>query len=88
MQSTPSSAYVVTVVPATPTEATPTTAADLLIGAASMAGTMLAVALVLGVVLGGMRLGYRKYFPQGEDHMPPVSPYEPDSRHRPLPPPQ
>jgi hypothetical protein len=88
VQSTLSRPYVVSVVPATPTEATPTTAADLLIGAASMAGVMLAVALVLGAVLGGVRLGYRKFFPPGEDHMPPVSPYEPDVRHPSQPPPQ
>ena len=79
MQSSTSRPYIVTVVPETPKEATPTTVSDLLFGAASMAGVMLAVALVLGVVFGGVRLAIRRYFPSQQDHMPPVSPFEPDS---------
>ena len=79
MQSSLSRPYVVTVVPETPTEATPATVTDVLIGAASMAGVMLGIALVLGVVFGGVRLAIRRYFPSHQDHMPPVSPYEPDS---------
>ncbi len=79
MQSSLSRPYVVTVIPATPTEATPTTVSDLLIGAVSMAGVMLGIALVLGVVFGGVRLAIRRYFPSQQDHMPPVSPFEPDS---------
>ena len=59
MQSSTSRPYIVTVVPETPTEATPTTVSDLLLGAASMAGVMLGIALLLGVVFGGVRLAIR-----------------------------
>jgi hypothetical protein len=79
VQSSLSRPYIVTVVPEAPTEATPTTVSDLLVGAVSMAGFMLGVALVLGVVFGGVRLAIRRYFPSHQDHMPPVSPFEPDS---------
>lgn len=88
MQSSLSRPYVVTVIPATPTEARPTTVADLLIGAVSMAGLMLGVALVLGLAFGGLRLALKRYFPSGSDHMPPVSPFEPDSTTPPSPPAQ
>jgi hypothetical protein len=79
LQSSLSRPYVVTVIPAAPTEARTTTVSDLLIGSVSMAGLMLGVALVLGVVFGGIRLALKRYFPSGGDHMPPVSPFEPDS---------
>jgi hypothetical protein len=79
VQSSLSRPYVVTVVPATPTEVEPTTVTEVLLGAVSMAGVMLGIALVLGVVFGGVRLAFRRYFPSQQDHMPPVSPYEPDS---------
>lgn len=88
MQSSLSRPYVVTVIPDTPTEAQQTTAADLLIGAVSMAGLLLSVALVLGLVFGGIRLAIRRFFPAGGDHMPPVSPFEPDSTSRPSSPPR
>lgn len=83
MQSSLSRPYVVTVIPETPTEAKPTTVSDLLIGSASMAGVMLGVALVLGVVFGGVRLALRRYYPTRQDHMPPVSPFEPESTNPP-----
>ena len=88
MQSSLSRPYVVTVIPATPAEAQPTTVSELLLGAVSMAGLMLGVALVLGVVFGGLRLAFRRYFPGGGDHMPPVSPYEPESMPPPSSPPR
>jgi hypothetical protein len=87
VQSPPESRpYVVTVIPATPTEARTTTVSDLLIGAVSLAAVLIGVALVLGVVFGGLRLAFRKYFPSRDDHMPPVSPFEPDSTRPPTPP--
>lgn len=86
MQSSVSRPYVVTVIPATPNEATPTTVSDLLIGTVSMVGLMLAVALVLGAALGGIRLAIRKYFRTEADHMPTISPLGPDSTLPPPPP--
>lgn len=88
MQSTPSQSYVVTVVPATPTEAKQTSVSDLLIGSVSMAGALLAVALVLGLAVGGIRVALRRLSPPGSDQMPPVSPFNPDSRLPPPSPPQ
>lgn len=79
MQSSLSRPYVVTVIPDTPAEATQTTVADLLVGSLSLAAVLLAVALVLGIVFGGLRVGYLKVFSRQPDHMPPVSPYEPES---------
>jgi hypothetical protein len=70
---------VVTVIPATPTETRATTVSDLLIGAVSLAGVFLGVALVLGAAFGGLRVAFKRYFPSHSDQMPPVSPYEPDS---------
>jgi hypothetical protein len=73
--------YIVTVVPDTPAEARSTTVSDVLIGSVGLAGLMLGVALVLGVVFGGLRLAVRRYFPSGEQ--PPITSYEPDSRQPP-----
>jgi hypothetical protein len=88
VQSAPSRPFVVTVIPAEPTEATPTTVSDLLVGAVSMAGLMLGVALVLGVIFGGLRLAFNRRFASQPDHMPPVSPFEPDPTIPPSSPPQ
>jgi len=82
-QSPTTRPYVVTVIPDTPTETTPTTVVDVLIGSVSMAAVLLCVALVLGVVFGGLRVGYQKLFGSKPDHMPAVSPYD---RARPQPP--
>lgn len=79
MQSSLQRPYVVTVIPDTPAEAQQTTVSDLLIGSVSMAGLMLGVALVLGLVFGGLRLAFKHHFSSGDDHMPPISPFEPDS---------
>ena len=79
MQSSLSRPYVVSVIPDTPAETTQTTVADLLIGSVSLAAVLLAVALVLGLVFGGLRVGYLRLFPKQPDHMPPVSPFEPGS---------
>ena len=73
MQSTLSRPYVVTVIPETPREATPVTVSDLLLGSVGMAGVMLSVALVLGLVLAGVRIAIRRAFPQVADHMPSVN---------------
>ena len=88
MQSSLSRPYVVTVVPATPAEAQQSSVGDLLIGALSMAALLLAVALVLGVVFGGVRVAFRRYFPSDRDRMPPVNPFEPGSTHPPSSPPR
>ncbi|MFO7301324.1 MAG: hypothetical protein DIU54_002810 [Acidobacteriota bacterium] len=76
MQSSLSRPYVVSVIPDTPVEAEQITVADLLIGSVSMAGVLLAVALVLGLVFGVLRVGYLKLFTREPDHMPPVSPFD------------
>lgn len=78
MQSTLSRPYVVTIVPETPPETAQTTVADVLMGSIATAGAMIAVALILGLVFGGIRLAFRKYFPPRADHMPPISPFEPE----------
>ncbi len=78
MQSAPSRPYVVTVIPAAPVEAKTTTVSHILVGSVSMAGLMLGLALILGVVFGGLRLAFRRRFQAQPDRMPPVSPYEPD----------
>jgi hypothetical protein len=80
--------YVVTVIPATPTETRTVTVTDLLVGSVSLALVMVGVALVLGVAFGGVRLFYKRRFQAQGDHMPPVSPYEPDSTVPPSSPPQ
>jgi hypothetical protein len=83
VQSPQERPFVVTVIPDRPAEAKVTTVSDLLIGAVGLAGLMLAFALILGVVFGGLRLALRRSFPSGSDHMPPVRPYDPDSTHPP-----
>jgi hypothetical protein len=79
----PSNAYVVTVIPDTPAEAINTTVTDLLMGVISMTAVMLMVALVLGVMLAGVRVALRRLFPPAADHMPGIKPYDSES---PLPP--
>lgn len=77
MQSSLSRPYVVTVIPEKPTEAKVTTVSDLLIGSVSMAALLLGVALVLGVVFGGIRVALKRLRPSGPDHLPSVNPYDP-----------
>ncbi len=77
MQSSISRPYVVTVIPDRPTETKVTTVSDVLIGSVSMAGVLLAVALVLGVVFGGIRVALKRLRPAGPDHLPSVNPYDP-----------
>ena len=88
MQSSLQRPYVVTVIPDTPAEAQEVTVSDLLIGSVSMAGVMLGVALVLGLVFGGIRLAFKRRFSSGDDHMPPISPFEPESTLPPSSPPR
>jgi hypothetical protein len=86
VQSSLQRPYVVTVIPDTPAEATPTTVGDLLVGSVSLAAVLLGVALVLGIVFGGLRVAAKKLFPSRDSHMPPVSPFAPDSTLPPSPP--
>jgi hypothetical protein len=88
VQSSLSRPFVVTVIPATPVEAQQTTVSDVLVGAVSMAGLMLVVALALGVVFGGARVMFKRRYQHGGNHMPPVSPFEPDSTLPPSSPPR
>lgn len=88
MQSPSPPPYIVTVIPETPTEATDATVADLLIGVASITGLMLAAALVLGAVLAGIRVAWRRAFPPVTDHMPPVSQLKSESTLPPSSPPR
>ena len=77
MQSPPQRPYVVTVIPERPVEAKVTTVSDLLIGSVSMTTLMLGVALVLGVVFGGIRVALKRLRASGPDHLPSVNPYDP-----------
>lgn len=79
VQAQPSNSYLVTIVPATPTEATGMTVTDLFLGSFGMAGLMVLLALVLGVVLAGVRVVLRRFVPPTTDHMPRLSAMEPDS---------
>ena len=72
-QSPTTRPYVVTVIPDTPTETTPTTVVDVLIGSVSMAAVLLCVALVLGVVFGGLRVGYQKWFGSKQSRSVPIA---------------
>lgn len=88
MQSTSPRPFVVTVVPETPAEATGLTVGELLVGSVGMAGVMLTTALVLGVVLAGVRVVTRRMFPPVTDHMPRISALDGDVTRPPSPPTQ
>ena len=72
MQPADPSSFVVTVVPATP--APETTVSDVLIGSLGVAGSLLVLALCLGVVMAAVRLGWQRRHPAADDHLPPVTP--------------
>ena len=73
MQNTDTQPMIVTVVPQTPAPAT--TVGDVVLGSLGVAGSLVLIALVLGVVLGGVRVGWNRLRPSTGDHLPPVSPF-------------
>jgi hypothetical protein len=72
-QEPPSKPLVVTIVPATP--ARERTVGDVIVGALGVAGALVLVALVLGVVFAAVRYAWHRRHPPQDDHLPPVSPY-------------
>ena len=64
--------FVVTIIPQTP--APQTTVADVVLGSLGVAGTLLVLAMCLGVVLAVVRLGWNRLHPASDDHLPPVAP--------------
>jgi hypothetical protein len=64
---------IVTVTPQTPAPAT--TVGDVVLGSLGVAGSLVLVALVLGIVLAGVRVGWNRFHPSTDDHLPPVSPF-------------
>jgi hypothetical protein len=68
--------FVVTIVPETPSEGM--TVPDLLIGSMGITGVLVLVALVLGVLFAGVRLGWNRLHPASDDRLPPVSPFVQD----------
>ena len=73
MQTEPPQSFVVTVIPATP--APETTLGDVVVGAFGITGALLLLALVLGIVVAGLRVGWQRLHPAADDHLPPVSPF-------------
>ena len=73
MQQGSPNAIVVTVVPATP--APERTVGDVILGSFAIAAALLLLALVLGVVVAGLRYAWNRKHPLDDDHMPPVTPY-------------
>jgi hypothetical protein len=73
VQSQPSQSFVVTIVPANPTDQT--TVADVLIGSLGITAVLLGLALALGVLAAAVRYGWNRLHPPSEDHLPPVSPF-------------
>ena len=69
----PQQPFVVTIVPETP--APQTTVADVVLGSLGVAGTLLVLAMALGVVMAAVRLGWNRLHPPSEDHLPPVTPF-------------
>ena len=71
MQQAPPDAFIVTVIKEPAREMTP---ADLIIGSLGIAGSLLLLALVLGVAAGGILVIWNRRFPNTLGHLPPVSP--------------
>ena len=71
MQQQPPSAFVVTVVKEPVKELT---VGELIIGSLGIAGSLLALALVLGAVAGGALVVWNRRFPADRNHLPPVRP--------------
>jgi hypothetical protein len=62
----------VTVIPSTPTEET--TVAGVILGSLGVAGTLLMVALILGVAMAAVRVAWTRRHPPTDNHLPPVTP--------------
>ena len=57
-----------------PPEAPETTVGDVIFGALGVTGVLLVIALLLGAVMAGIRVGWHRLRPPADDHLPPVSP--------------
>jgi hypothetical protein len=64
--------FVVTIIPEDP--APQTTVGDVVVGSLGVAGTLLVLAMLLGVVLAAVRLGWNRLHPPADDHLPSVTP--------------
>jgi len=64
--------FVVTIVPATP--APERNIGDVILSAFGMVVVLVLVAVVMGVVVAGVRVAWQRLRPPSDDHMPPVSP--------------
>lgn len=73
--SAPPKAFIVTMAQ---TPAKETTVADVIIGSLGVAGALLLLAIVLGVVASLVRLAWNRRHPPHEAHLPSVSPFTPD----------
>ena len=71
MQEKPPDAFIVTVIKEPPQEMT---VADLIVGSLGIAGSLLALALVLGAVAGVWLVFWNKWRPASRRHLPPVRP--------------
>lgn len=68
----PRDSFVVTIIPPTPAEEQGVS--DVILGSLGVAGTLLMIALVLGVVVAGFRVAWNRRHPPADDHLPPVVP--------------
>ena len=68
----PRDSFVVTIIPATPAEEQGVS--DVILGSLGVAGSLLMIALVLGVVVAGLRVVWNRRHPPADDHLPPVVP--------------
>ena len=73
MQTQEPKPFIVTVVPATP--APQTTVGDVIVGALSITGLLVLVALVAGALFAVVRVRWNQRHPAEDDHLPPVSPF-------------
>ena len=71
MQQKPPDAFIVTVIKEPAKEMT---VADLIVGSLGIAGSLLALALVLGAVAGAWLVVWNKWRPASRRHLPPVRP--------------
>jgi len=60
-----------------------TTIADVIIGSLGITGLLVLLSLALGLIVAGTLALWHRRHPPEEDHLPPVSPFVPDSSPRP-----